>query len=85
MPRKKTKKDNETIVKVPKKRGRKPKKKPEGEENIVLVKKPKKRGRKPKGGKIIKTLITPNKNQKIKQSKKKQRQKENTQKQKKHL
>jgi|SaaInlV_150m_DNA_5_1039734.scaffolds.fasta_scaffold01612_10 hypothetical protein len=66
MPRKKTKKDNETIVKVPKKRGRKPKKKPEGEENIVLVKKPKKRGRKPKGGKIIKTLITPNKNQKIK-------------------
>ena len=66
MPRKKAKKDNETVVKVPKKRGRKPKKKLEGEENIVLVKKPKKRGRKPKGGKIIKTLIEPNKNQKIK-------------------
>ena len=56
----------ETVVKVPKKRGREPKKKPEGEENVVLVKKPKKRGRKPKGGKIIKTLIEPNKNQKIK-------------------
>ena len=34
----------------PKKRGRKPKKKPENTEPVV----PKKRGRKPKGGKILK-------------------------------
>ena len=47
MPRKKKEKTEENVVKIPKKRGRKPKKKPEGEENVILetVKKPKKRGR----------------------------------------
>ena len=57
--KKKKRKPKKNVVKIPKKRGRKPlKKKPEGEENVILetVEKPKKRGRKPKGGKIIKTL-----------------------------
>lgn len=68
MPRKKKEKTEENVVKIPKKRGRKPKKKPEGEENVILetVKKPKKRGRKPKGGKIIKTLYEPSKDSTIK-------------------
>jgi hypothetical protein len=52
--------------KKPKKRGRKPKKKTEGEP--VVKKVPKKRGRKPKGGKIIKKKeIVKQKNLKISQ------------------
>ena len=60
MPRKAKAKTKATVnveKPPPKKRGRKPKKKPENETPVV----PKKRGRKPKGGKILK------KNEKINQ------------------
>lgn len=48
-----------TEKKIPKKRGRKPKKKNPNEPPVVKV--PKKRGRKPKGGKIMSNIITTNK------------------------